>query len=365
MAKRATVKDIAELAGVSLGAVHYALSGKDGVSNETRKRILDIARQIDYNPNPYASALKRKPLRIAAAFPSTRGNGKYFYTDVWNGLHTIFTTVKDSKARFFDIAYSSDADTKGDELSAFLESTEVDGIICEGYSDNRGQLPVNKLIEQKLPVCFITNDLPLPGRLCCVQPDYFVTGQMLAEFICGRIHKKSGILINAGDSRMPSHYLIVEGFESYIARHNLTNPVYKVHAEAGKGAMVENLTRFLKKKSIAACIAVNARGSISMAEAIIKSGRVGKLVAVGCDLFEENFQYLKEGVFSNLLNKNSYTQAYIAGKSMIDYLLWDIKPAENTIHVGSEIVFRSNAPLYESGSNRLVLNSRSSNGVKL
>ena len=51
MTKRATIKDIASLAGVSLGSVHCALLGKEGVSAETRQRILGIAKRINYRPN--------------------------------------------------------------------------------------------------------------------------------------------------------------------------------------------------------------------------------------------------------------------------------------------------------------------------
>lgn len=37
---------IAKLAGVSKSAVSFALSGKPGISNETRERVLEIARDF-------------------------------------------------------------------------------------------------------------------------------------------------------------------------------------------------------------------------------------------------------------------------------------------------------------------------------
>jgi DNA-binding LacI/PurR family transcriptional regulator len=54
---RATIKDIAERAGVSKGAVSYALNGRPGVSDETRQRILAIARELGWYPNRAARAL--------------------------------------------------------------------------------------------------------------------------------------------------------------------------------------------------------------------------------------------------------------------------------------------------------------------
>ncbi len=54
---RVTIRDIAERAGVSKGAVSYALNGRPGVSDDTRERILTIARDLGWYPNRAARAL--------------------------------------------------------------------------------------------------------------------------------------------------------------------------------------------------------------------------------------------------------------------------------------------------------------------
>lgn len=55
--KRPTIADIARAAGVSKGAVSYALNDQPGVSEATRQRILAIAEQIGWTPNSAARAL--------------------------------------------------------------------------------------------------------------------------------------------------------------------------------------------------------------------------------------------------------------------------------------------------------------------
>jgi DNA-binding LacI/PurR family transcriptional regulator len=54
---RVTIRDIAERAGVSKGAVSYALNGRPGVSEDTRERILSIANELGWYPNRAARAL--------------------------------------------------------------------------------------------------------------------------------------------------------------------------------------------------------------------------------------------------------------------------------------------------------------------
>lgn len=55
--RRLTIADIAARAGVSAGAVSYALNGRPGVSEQTRARVLAVARDVGWTPNNAARAL--------------------------------------------------------------------------------------------------------------------------------------------------------------------------------------------------------------------------------------------------------------------------------------------------------------------
>ncbi|BDZ60992.1 HTH-type transcriptional repressor CytR [Demequina sediminis] len=55
---RPTIALIAERVGVSPGAVSYALNGRPGVSDETRARILEVAREVGWVPSTAARALR-------------------------------------------------------------------------------------------------------------------------------------------------------------------------------------------------------------------------------------------------------------------------------------------------------------------
>jgi LacI family transcriptional regulator len=58
MADRVTVSQVAEEAGVSAMTVSNVLNGKPGASEETRRRVLEVAERLGYQPNVSARALK-------------------------------------------------------------------------------------------------------------------------------------------------------------------------------------------------------------------------------------------------------------------------------------------------------------------
>ena len=72
--RRVTIADIALRAGVSKGAVSYALNGRPGISEVTRQRIRKIADDLGWYPNSAARALSgRAPERAGSCWRNRRG----------------------------------------------------------------------------------------------------------------------------------------------------------------------------------------------------------------------------------------------------------------------------------------------------
>lgn len=55
---RVSLQDIADVVGVSAGAVSYALNGRPGVSDEMRARIIAVAADLGYSVDPHARSLR-------------------------------------------------------------------------------------------------------------------------------------------------------------------------------------------------------------------------------------------------------------------------------------------------------------------
>ncbi len=59
-----TIKDIARALKISVSTVSRALRGGDGIKEETQKMVCDLARQLNYTPNPIALSLKEKSTKV-------------------------------------------------------------------------------------------------------------------------------------------------------------------------------------------------------------------------------------------------------------------------------------------------------------
>ena len=88
---RVTINDIARRAGVSKGAVSYALNGRPGVSEKTRTKILDVAHELGWAPNRTARMLSGSRTEtfglVLARDPRTLGS-EPFYMEFVAGLQS-------------------------------------------------------------------------------------------------------------------------------------------------------------------------------------------------------------------------------------------------------------------------------------
>ncbi|MFC4006953.1 LacI family DNA-binding transcriptional regulator [Nonomuraea purpurea] len=83
--------DIARLAGVSVSAVSLAFNARPGISDATRKRILDVAAELNWRPHRAARALKgasNDVVGIAIARPARTLGVEPFFGHVLSGLQS-------------------------------------------------------------------------------------------------------------------------------------------------------------------------------------------------------------------------------------------------------------------------------------
>ncbi|MBK8986576.1 MAG: LacI family DNA-binding transcriptional regulator [Chloroflexi bacterium] len=86
-----TIKDVAKHAGVSVTSASYALNGTGTIGDDTRKRVLQAAEELNYHPNAFARNLKKNKTHTIGVFISRFGGS--FYEEILEGIHdTILST---------------------------------------------------------------------------------------------------------------------------------------------------------------------------------------------------------------------------------------------------------------------------------
>ena len=65
----AGIKDVAVRAGVSISTVSYVMSGKRSVRNETKIKVMQAARELNYFPNAGARMLRGERTRLVEDLP--------------------------------------------------------------------------------------------------------------------------------------------------------------------------------------------------------------------------------------------------------------------------------------------------------
>ena len=61
-----TIKDVAKYAGVGIGTVSRVINNERGVGEQTRKKVTDAMKSLNYLPNNMASQLRKNETRIIA-----------------------------------------------------------------------------------------------------------------------------------------------------------------------------------------------------------------------------------------------------------------------------------------------------------
>jgi DNA-binding LacI/PurR family transcriptional regulator len=125
---RPTIRDVAQRAGVSKGAVSFALNGRPGVADETRARILRAADELGWRPNASARALsKRRALAIGLVLarpPAQIGNDPYF-GQLLAGMEEVLAV----KGYALVMSVVGDGDAEVRTYERLVSDQRIDGVV--------------------------------------------------------------------------------------------------------------------------------------------------------------------------------------------------------------------------------------------
>jgi len=117
----ATLKEVAQRAGVSVATVSCALNNSPKVTAKTKEKILQVAKELNYTPNKSARNLKKRKTETIGLF--LRDFGGPFYNDLIQGVQKI--TMENG----YDLIVCSTYGGTDSTGYSFLRDNGVDGAI--------------------------------------------------------------------------------------------------------------------------------------------------------------------------------------------------------------------------------------------
>ncbi|MFY7838620.1 MAG: LacI family DNA-binding transcriptional regulator [Lacibacter sp.] len=147
-----TIKTLAKELGLSIATVSKALKDSHEISSETKKKVLAMAEQLNYVPNPYASSLrKQKSKTIAVILPEVADN---FFSLAINGIQSVAETKN-----YHVLIYLSHESFEIEKNTVnHCLSGRVDGVLLSVSSETSDAAHFEKLKNETIPFVFFDRE---------------------------------------------------------------------------------------------------------------------------------------------------------------------------------------------------------------
>lgn len=189
MRRRATGRDVAERAGVSLTTVSFVLNGKKSVaiSEETRRRVCDAARELGYRPNRLVRGLVRgRTQTIGVIVPRLDSS---FHAAIVHGIQSVCT---ESGYRIL-LADSEHGFAQEQHEVELLLQHRVDGVISVALPDDAPSAEVCDWVARVVAdgVAFVVVDDHTADRVAdCVVADDVLGAELVVRHLIDLGHRR-------------------------------------------------------------------------------------------------------------------------------------------------------------------------------
>ncbi|MFC3739396.1 LacI family DNA-binding transcriptional regulator [Paractinoplanes deccanensis] len=186
MGNRPTIADIAKRVGVSPGAVSFALNGRPGVSEQTRARILEVAREMNWRPHRAARALGGAQAGVVglvlARDPRTLGS-EQFYTQILYGMQDTLS----ARSSAVQMQLVRDTAAEIDLYRHWASEHRVDGLVLVDLQRDDPRIALVR--ELGLPA--VTLGLPAePDQLPSVWADDAEAMTTIVDYLAALDHRR-------------------------------------------------------------------------------------------------------------------------------------------------------------------------------
>ena len=330
--KKARIKDIAELAGVSIGTVDRVLHKRGEVAEKTREKVIRIVKELDYSPNVIARALKtRKKFRLVSLLPEPNEESAFWMKHP-EGMMKAMTELDPFPITLnqvtFDLLDEKDFQKKSEKVI----DLSPDGVILAPIFKSQAIAFCDKLSKRHIPFVFIDGFIEETNFLSYTGEDIFQSGRVAGQLVDMVTPVDRDILIiNIARNVRNVHHLNkrTQGFMSYFPQSgkNRGELISMSIIDPVPQNINKELKKVLSKNPNIGSIFVTGSKSYKIADCLEAEG-IRSVNLVGYDLLDSNVSYLKSGTIKFLIGQRPEEQTYKGVKKLFDFLSMDKVPVK-------------------------------------
>ena len=208
--KYITLKMVAERAEVSVNTASRAINNKPDINEETKKRVLQIAKELGYIRNAAAVALRTKKTGTIGVVIADNSNP--FYAEVLNGIEEAAR----EKNYHIILANTQRDYQKEEEAINLLLAKRVDGLLITPVQDRDDD--IKKLIEANIPFVIVGRDFE-NIEVDAVYNNEVKGGFLSTEYLIKQGHKRIA-LINGFLHKSPAKGRL-EGYKKALNKYRI------------------------------------------------------------------------------------------------------------------------------------------------
>ncbi len=179
----AVIKDVAKLAGVSVGTISKYLNNQGNLKAETRQKVEYAINKLQYKPSPLARSMRTgKTNTIAVIAPDITNP---FFAETYNSIRQSAT-----QNGYIPILYTTSDDLK--DLRDYLANAsikQVDGIILCFVDDNDTIAQLIDEVQKLIPIVMLSWNMSIT-KFNCVSIDVFEGAMKATNHLIALGHKQ-------------------------------------------------------------------------------------------------------------------------------------------------------------------------------
>jgi LacI family transcriptional regulator len=338
-----TIREIADLAGVSIGTVDRVLYKRGRVSAATKEKVEAIIEKYQFTPNPIARRLKRGHTYTFCTLTPRKDQDADYWDQIMEGLRTGADDLDPLGVETELIDFDRyDGRAFQDAVGRLLEKAP-DGIVFAPFILEETKPAVKKIQEAGIPYILIDSDIPDIAPLCTIGTDSFRGGYLagrLMHLLVRDFTKPAAVLNGFGE-----YYHIArrrDGFLQYAAEYGIPTIAREYSNFLESEDFEREIIHFLEENRELSGIFITSYLTCFAADAIKKTGREN-LILIGYDLIPKNRNLLTENRINAIISQRPEDQGRQALRNLYRHLVLE-QEIPLKIEMPLDVYFKENIP---------------------